>query len=405
MKKILPFIILLFVIVVSVVVVSQYKTKSFTVIVAGDTFGKYAAIGNSIAFGAEESSKKTSQLPHDFSLKITRSPDQGNDYMSEAVALKAVSDPSVIAVIGHSSSGNTAAALKVYRAYKMPILMPVATRPDLTAEPNGPRNVYRLVPKDNLQASTIASFCAQKLQKFRANHFNNSKNSTVPSFRVAVISDRSPYGESLSQSLREALSNAGITSSIKLSKFRDKDNWSDMIREDGSNIVIFAGYYKEGGELINEIRTAGLKQTIILTDGCFPSDIFKIIKVDPGEIYISFIAKDWSSNKLAIPLVEEANRKSNIDVSFAPFAYDSFQIIYEAVNKILSQNQDNINLDRRKLLDYLIQNRGYSGNNYIAGPYNFEDSGDNISGEHYIYKIKISKNKNKFNNLTWEMVK
>jgi branched-chain amino acid transport system substrate-binding protein len=119
-----------------IVIFSFYKpSKEVTVVVAGDMTGKYAEIGNSVKFGVDFIVKSLGDLPKDFKIKVRALGDGGDTKQAEQVALDAVADPSVIAVIGHSSSGETAAAIKIYSAYGMPILRPVATNPDLTSNP------------------------------------------------------------------------------------------------------------------------------------------------------------------------------------------------------------------------------------------------------------------------------
>jgi branched-chain amino acid transport system substrate-binding protein len=408
-KKLLVIIVFALTILLLILLAKLYKPKEFVVVVAGDNTSENAAIGNSIFFGAEAAYNAFSkQLPKDFSLRISKSPDQGKEEIVEFTALQAVADPNVIAVIGHSSSGDTKKALEVYKAYEMPILMPVATNPELTSEQNGSHNVYRLVPKDTLQASTIAKFCNEKLKEMANNiSLNKSRDTNLVrkisngSPRVAIINTGKPYGVSLGKSLSEALSNEGIRA-IKLDKNNSKNTWAKIVRDEDPSIVVFAGYYNEGAEIINELRLAGLNQTIILTDGCFPADIFKKIDshVDGREIYVAFIAKDWNTNELAKPLIDLAKREDKIDTSFAPFAYDSFHIIHNAVSKILSSQENSVNLDRKILLEYLKKNRNYDHESYIAGPYSFGDSGDNVYGEHHMYKLANSKAA-----FAWEMVK
>jgi branched-chain amino acid transport system substrate-binding protein len=410
MRKILSSIgSILVVICVFIFIVSFQNSKDLIVVVAGDTGGQYAAIGNSVVFGAEYAEKKLGSLPKGFTLKIQQLPDQADPIIAEKVALRAVSQPDVVAVIGHSNSGQTEAALKVYTPYKMPIFMPVATKSSLTSEQNTASNVYRLVPQDNLQASTLAKFILAKFLSVKPdtskkidNKSENFKNKNNPQtlHRVAIIDDGSIYAISMSKSLRESLSNEGIIPSIidggESNNQLNTDltsnpnivikRWSKLVKSFDPNTVIFVGYSKEGGQLINQFRSDGLKQPIILTDGCFPKEIFDYIKQDPQEIYISFLAEDWNEKDSTTELINDSKNRSNLDTSFAPFAADSFHIIHDAVRNIISKGQDKV--DKRILLNYLKENRNYDDPSYMAGPYKFGKFGDNERGRHYMYKIK-----------------
>jgi branched-chain amino acid transport system substrate-binding protein len=347
--------------------------KELFVVVAGDVNNRYQAIGRSIKFGADESQKKLGILPNDFKISVKFYPDAGNPKRAEQVALNAVVDPSIIAVIGHSDSGTTAAALKVYSAYDMPILMPVATMPELTSL--GYSNVYRLVPKDNLQASTLVEFCKEKFLQRKE--------------KVAILNDGTPYGQGLSQSIKATLSNQGITSSRILDLQEDRDFKKYFSVNDSLGVIIFAGYYPEASILINNLRNEGFKQPIALTDGCFPSDIFDEITVEPGEVYVSFIAPDWNNKEQesAKELMQQAKNQSKIDLSFAPFAYDGFHIIHDAATQILGGGSKK--LDRTMILKFLKEHRTFSDPSYIGGPYAFDRSGDNSEGRNFMYKIQV----------------
>jgi branched-chain amino acid transport system substrate-binding protein len=368
-------VILLVAICIVVSSIMYVPSREVAVVVVGDVTGKYSAIGKSIFFGADFMSKELGGLPRDFKIVVRQIPDQGEQIQAAQVALDIVADSSVIAVIGHSSSGDTAAAMQIYTTYEMPIMMPVATNPNLTLDPKviEKKNAYRLVPQDNLQASTLIDFC---------------KNKFSPK-KVDVIKDSSTYADSLSRSLSSELSNKGIEN--KIFSVGENKGLIDFVKARQSDVIIFSGYYGEGSKLINSLRKAGVDAPILLTDGCFPDDIFKEIKVDPGEIYISFLAPDWRTQPSAEKIVSASKQRSSLDPSFAPFAADSYHIIHDAATKILGENGNN-QLNRRLLLNYLQKHREFNDKSYISGPYVFGDNGDNTKGRNYIYKLRVKDN-------------
>jgi ABC-type branched-subunit amino acid transport system substrate-binding protein len=209
-----------------------------------------------------------------------------------------------------------------------------------------------------------------------------------------VIKDSSRYADSLSRSLISELSNNGFVDH-KVIEFGS--NLAAEIENIKPDLVVFAGYYEEGSSLINAMRNSDIKIPILLTDGCFPAAIFKKIKVDPGEVYISFIAPDWAINSQANEMIVEAKKQSRIDLSYAPFAADSYHIIYDAARQILGER--NNRLDRKMLLEYFKKHREFSDKSYIAGPYIFGNNGDNTRGRNHIYRM-ISKDNSKF----WEFM-
>ena len=267
------------------------------------------------------------------------------------------------------------------RSSRIPLFMPVATNPIITqtASSNGWNSVYRLVAIDSYQASRIARF------------INDNYKSKV----ALIIHDNSNYGNNLGESLGNALSNESIQFIPK--KYSSNLRFVNEIKKLNFGIIIYAGYYEDGGKLVSELRKNNVKQPIILTDGCFVSDIFDFIdvKLDLGELYVSFISPDISKIEKAKGLIEYVKQSQPdakvSDLAYAPFAADSVRIIYDVAQDILSSKSK---VTRQNIIEYLEEptHRKFE-KHYIVGPYLFNDTGDNSLGKNYIYKLSDSKNK------------
>ncbi|KAI9135471.1 branched-chain amino acid ABC transporter substrate-binding protein [Acaryochloris sp. CCMEE 5410] len=358
-------------------------------LVVGDYSGNYSGIGNSVALGADFVADKI-KLGRGKELIIHREDDKGDDIKARKIALKFSLQSSVIAVIGHSSSGNTLSTLDIYGTFKVPLFLPVATNPQITQVSSEKKwdNIYRLVPIDNFQAAKIAEFTKKKI----SNQNKQSKKSAL------IIHDETTYGINLGESLEKALSNQEVVfSSISNS---DYSQINKSLEEIDSDVIIFAGYYEEGGKLVSDIRKREIKKPIILTDGCFVSKIFDYLGPDSGELYISFLAPDISKIEKVTPLISkirlsEPDAKFS-DLAYAPFGADSIRIIHELSKKILSEKSS---ITRKELLKCMNneKNRNFD-KNMMIGPYNFNLDGDNIMGRNYIYKL----NTNNFNEWIFE---
>ena len=84
------------------------------------------------------------------------------------VANLIISDPRIIAVVGHYNSGCAIPAAKVYARAPVAMISPAATNPEVTAQqlsPDwlGPKMVFRVVPTDDVQGSYAAEFTFKKL--------------------------------------------------------------------------------------------------------------------------------------------------------------------------------------------------------------------------------------------------
>ena len=344
------------------------------IVVMGDLSESYAKIGRSLELGAEFARTELRPLPDGTSFIVRVINDKGNDQLARRYALEAIANPNVLAVVGHSTSGTTGAAIDLYGPQSMPLFMPVATNPDLTAasKSRGWTNLFRLVPKDDLQASTIAEFCTN----------------TLAAKRVIVLNDETLYGTTLGESLLSALSNKNIEvpKHYVVQKFIegkvDYGDYAQHAENYAADALVFAGYYEEGGPLISDLRAAGCYLPIIVTDGCFQSQIFEGVGLNPANVYACFVAPDWSTVTNAQALIQY-RRVPESDLTYAPFATDSIRIIDAVARALLTSGEQ---LNRKTFLAYMQGHREYPSH-LLGGPYQFDSAGDNTRGQTYLYYL------------------
>lgn len=372
---------------------SQLKSPSeYFVVVVGDTSGDYKQFGESIFQAAKLASENLGDLPDDIKLSVRKEDDGGKNDKAIEIATKIITDPTVVAAIGHASSGNTLAAIEIYGPRNFPLLMPIATNPEITAvaEENGWSSIYRLVPTDDLQASKVAEFINKKEEIKDA----------------IVFSDKTTYGDNLGKRIIKELNDQEIkTSSLKY--VGEKSKYQEIFDKLKPSYIVFSGYYGAASKFVNTIRQINSQLPIILTDGCF-SDIFlDNLKdnINTDNIYVSFIAPPWKeieieSTKALVERLEIVD--GAIDIAFAPFGYDSFILIRDAANSMYSEKNY---INRKGILEYLKKNKEYtqkgSSLNLTAGSYRFNKSGDNELGRTYIYKLKLDIETNR---KEWELL-
>ncbi len=98
---------------------------------------------------------------------VSRLNDHGLDSAARTAALEALFDPTVVAVIGHSRSATTEAALDYYLAARFPVLLPIATSTRINLDALGNAIIFRLPPNDALQAEAIAAAAARATEQTR----------------------------------------------------------------------------------------------------------------------------------------------------------------------------------------------------------------------------------------------
>ncbi|WP_329119016.1 FAD-dependent oxidoreductase [Streptomyces sp. NBC_01353] len=111
--------------------------------------------------------------------------DRGEAETARQIAEAVVAEGRHTLVIGHFNSAGARAALPVYRSGGLPVLLPLATTPDLLADCGG--TVLRWCPDDRAQAADLLAAVGA------AGHT-----------RIAVTHDGTAYGEGLARLVRDA---------------------------------------------------------------------------------------------------------------------------------------------------------------------------------------------------------
>jgi branched-chain amino acid transport system substrate-binding protein len=104
----------------------------------------------------------------------------------------------VLGVIGHLNSGQTAAAMELYQDMPLLVITPTASEQSLTER--GYTNFFRINANDSVQAAVDAEFLVDKLQ----------------AQRVAVIHNDTEYGRGLAASLSRELQSRGAEVALQL---------------------------------------------------------------------------------------------------------------------------------------------------------------------------------------------
>jgi branched-chain amino acid transport system substrate-binding protein len=119
------------------------------------------------------------------------SQDDGGDPKTAVQVAQRLVDSNVVAVIGHFNSGNTLVASPVYNQGGIPQIVPASSSPAITHQ--GFKLLYRPYGTDNTVASAAAQYALQTL---------HAKN-------IAIIDDRTAYGEGLADEFAAAVKAQG----------------------------------------------------------------------------------------------------------------------------------------------------------------------------------------------------
>jgi len=262
MKRIVVLVLALILITVLAACSSGAPTKGDVIVyVAGPLSGFQANTGQTVAGGvrlmAEQLNRSGGLLG--YKVKVIALDDEADSDVAAGVAaqIKEAVDRGdrVLGVIGHPNSGQTAAAMDVYKDLALIVITPTASEVSLTQQ--GYRNFFRVNAANDLQAKTGADYLTNKL---------GAK-------KVAVLYNDDPYGVDLGKLVAADLTKLGVQVPVSLQVKVEQNRFLSevaKIKAAGVDAIYYAGYEVECPYLRADLRDAGLdKLTFMASDGCF----------------------------------------------------------------------------------------------------------------------------------------
>ncbi|HJU48233.1 MAG TPA: branched-chain amino acid ABC transporter substrate-binding protein [Gaiellaceae bacterium] len=287
------------------------------------------------------------------------------------VAQKFISNKSVVAVIGPSTSGAVASASKALDAAGLAHISPSATRTSLTKGSNleATKSFFRVVPGDYIQGPTDANYMADKL---------GAK-------KVAIVDFQEPYSVGLADAAESVLKKKGV-SVTRLSTSVNTTDYSSLVTRVASDtdIVFFPTQQPADAQTFGQqLLEQGKKAKVFGGDGSNSPGQFKL----PGS-YVSNFAPDISgiaSSKALIDGWKKDNPSATLG-SFGPPTYLAVQVALNAIKKACDAGKGTIK-NRRDVVRQVKKINLKSS--ILGGPFRFSTkSNDPLNAKFYIFQIQ-----------------
>ncbi len=349
---------------------SNTPTKGEAIIyVAGPLSGFQANTGQTVAGGvrlmAEQLNRAGGLLG--YKIKVIALDDEADSDVATAVAeqVKEAVDRGdrVVGVIGHPNSGQTAAAMAIYKDLQIVVITPTASEVSLTQQ--GYRNFFRVNAANDLQAKTGAEYMVNQLS----------------AKRVAVLYNEDTYGIDLGKLVAAELTRLGaqvaMTQQVKIEQNRFLDEVA-KIKASGADAIYYAGYEVECPYLRADLRDAGLAGlTFMASDGCFLSATIDNADGAAEGMYVTgFAPSPETAVDQTWVQAYQAVEYRNPD-TYSVNGYSAMQVLAEGVKKAGTLSAAKVS-DAIRKLDL----------NTPLGAVQFQDNGDLRAAQIYIFQVK-----------------
>lgn len=301
-----------------------------------------------------------------YTLQLLPQDDVSDPKQAVSSAKNLASNPSVLGVIAHFNSGCYMPASRVYHENGVAAITPAATNPEITLQ--GFPEIHRIVTTDQVQGEATGGYIAKKGAK-----------------KLAIIHDKTQYGEGIAKVVRVAAENAGVkVASFDGIQVGDKDFRALLTTVRGKNpeAIFFGGLYDEGGLLVKQIRELGMTQTFYGPDGIKGKDFTDVAgKAAEGAI-VSFVGKPVDRMATAQAFLSNYEKRFDKPVeNYGPYAYDVAGVFIAVLEKIVKDGREPT---RPAVLEGLRSVR-YSG---VIGITEFDERGDTKNRAISFYRVE-----------------
>ena len=312
--------------------------------VAGPITGPNAAFGKQLTDGAEQAVADINKAGGIMGQQIvlSKGDDSSDAKQGVSVANKFSSD-GVKFVVGHFNSGVTIPASEVYAENGMLVITPAATNPKLTER--GLWNTFRTCGRDDQQGAVAAAYIAK--------NFKGKK--------VAVVHDKTPYGQGLADETKKAMNAAGVKEVLYEGVNTGEKDYSALvtkIKTAGADLVYFGGLHPEGGLIVRQMRDQGVKAPMMSGDGITDNEFAAI--GGPGvEGTLMTFPPDPRNRADAKAIVASFKAKGIDPVAYTLYSYAAFEVVKQAAEEAKS-------LDPKKVAAVMVSGKNVQDRHWRA---------------------------------------
>jgi branched-chain amino acid transport system substrate-binding protein len=319
--------------------------------IGGPITGGSAAFGAQLKNGVEQAVQDINAAGGILGQKIQLlvGDDRADPKEGVSVANKFVGD-GVKFVVGHFNSGVTIPASEVYQENGILEITPAATNPKVTER--NMWNIFRTCGRDDQQGGVAGAIIADKFK----------------GKRVAVVHDKTTYGQGLAEETRKTMNAKGIKEVLfEGVNVGDKDYSAlvSKIKAARADLVYWGGLHDTGGLILRQLRDQGVKATFMGADG-ITDDEFAVIAGPGAEGTLMTFSPDPRTNPANKEIIEVFRKKGFEPQAYTLYSYAAVQIIKQAAEAAKS-------LDPKKVAEVMHSGKVF---NTVLGDLSFDKKGD-----------------------------
>jgi branched-chain amino acid transport system substrate-binding protein len=284
------------------------------------------------------------------------SQDDGADPKTAVTVAQKLVDDQVAGVVGHANSGTSIPASRIYADAGIPMITESATNPLLTQQ--GYKNVFRMVANDVRQGTVIGTYLVRDLH----------------ASKVAIVDDRTAYGQGLADEIEKAVKSAGGTVITREFGTDKTTNWMAVltsIKSRKPDAIAFTGGDTQAASFVRQMEQLGIKAKFVAGDeACTPQFITLAGASMSADMYCTLAGVPPAQMPQGPAFFKrfEVRFKTPVQL-YAPYAYDAVMTMAAAMQAANSTDP--------KVYLPKLQTLKTDG---VTGPIQFDSTGDIRNG-------------------------
>lgn len=251
--------------------------------------------------------------------------DDEADPKAGTIAAQRLVDDGIRGMLGHFNSGTSIPASAIYAKAGIPQLT-TATAPAFTRQ--GFKTTFRMMTSDTQQGKVMGEYVVKELH----------------AQRVAIVDDRTAYGQGLADEFEKAVKASGgtvVAREFTNDKAFDFRPILTILKGKKPDLIYYVGTHAQSAPMVQQLRSLGLKTPFASGEMSKTEDFLKLAGSAANGAIVSLAGLPLSDMPGGAAFSKRYKAKFNVEpTTYAPYTYDGAMAMMQAMVKAGTSNPE-----------------------------------------------------------------